>query len=397
LFVLREEHVARLPAFSRWALDGFRTRYHLERLREKAAVEAIRGPAEMRGRRFAEGAAEELARELLREVAYSEGTPHNVDGEFVEPVQLQLVCRRLWDSLDAAGHTGTINAEEIRRSGKIDDTLRSYYERAVVSAAREARVRETDLRDWFDRQLITPLGTRGLALVERGSGAVNRQAVRALEERLIVRCESRAGAEWCELSHDRLIAPIRASNALSRVRRRRRSVVVVGLLVALLAATLAASVRLYRNTADLAKELDKAYTWSDGEVLNAAYALLAWRGWTERNDGAAVRAADDCIREFGAQALAQQQEAERQGRPIPGVGRLPPGEVRTIAANRILNNVAGCYYVKAKVAERAGRYREAREQYGIARSLTYARIWNDEGFFWSPAAGAAEALRTLPD
>jgi hypothetical protein len=397
LFVMREEHVARLQAFSRWAPDGFRTRYCLERLRQKAAVEAITRPAEAHGRPFTVEAAQQLAGELLREVAYGEGTPREVEGEFVEPLQLQLVCKRIWDLLEAAGHCGEITSEEIRRFGRVDETLQAYYERTLSSVAREARVRDATLRDWFDRQLITPLGTRGLALVEPGSGAVNPSAVRALEERHLVRCETRAGAEWCELSHDRLIAPIRASNARSRIRRRRRSFAVIAVLLVLLAAASIASLRLYRKQVDLARELDKLYTWSDGEVLNAAYALLAWRGLTSGDDAAAMRAADDCIREFGQQARAQQNEAERRGLPLPGIGTLSPTEVRQMAAHRILNNVAGCYYVKAKVAERSGRPREAREQYRIVQSLTYGRVWNDEGFFWSPAAGAAEALRTLPE
>ena len=48
------------------------------------------------------------------------------------------------------------------------------------------------------------------------------EAVEELEDRHLIRPEWRAGARWYELTHDRLIEPIRASNARSRARVARR-------------------------------------------------------------------------------------------------------------------------------------------------------------------------------
>lgn len=404
LIVIREEHVARLEPFSRYLPGSLRVRYYLERLREAPAIEAIEEPAKLFGRPFSPEVAEKIAHGLLQETLHTDTGLSQIPGEFVEPALLQLVCRQLWDRLEAPGDPPEITAKDVDRFGQIDDTLQAYYERTVAAVARENRLREGRLRDWLDRELITVHATRGRALVDRSPDARMLAAVRAFEQKHIVRGEAHAGAEWCELTHDRFIAPIRASNLRWRAKRRRRRVVWIGVPMLVLLVVIAGLILyLYRGKADLQKEvvglqkeLTGAYQWSDGEVATAAYTLLAWQGLNQGDWKGAIAAAEKCIVDFGAEARSQQQDWVKAGDPAPPEDRPSQADARRIGAHRILNNVAACLFVKAKAAEHAGRYQEARAAYQTLQEFRYARVWDPHGYFWSPSTAAAEALRTLP-
>src|SRR4029453_2478125 len=69
----------------------------------------------------------------------------------------------------------------------------------------------------FDRNLITEEGFRGQVLQGPG-GDPQGLVVRMLEDAHLVRSEQRRGATWFELTHDRLVQPIRTDNAVWRVR-----------------------------------------------------------------------------------------------------------------------------------------------------------------------------------
>jgi hypothetical protein len=102
----------------------------------------------------------------------------------------------------------------LREFGDVDQALTSLYERAIAQAASRTEVSEWEIRDWFERSLITEAGTRGL--VYRGreeTGGLPNRAVDLLEERFLLRAEFRAGARWYELVNDRFIEPIQRSNA----------------------------------------------------------------------------------------------------------------------------------------------------------------------------------------
>ena len=100
VFVMREEYIAQLEAFTELLPEKLRTRLHLERLRGNSARSAVVKPFQSRGLSFDAGAAEKLLAELC-EIRVSEGnTFREGHGEFVEPVQLQVVCQSLWGNLE---------------------------------------------------------------------------------------------------------------------------------------------------------------------------------------------------------------------------------------------------------------------------------------------------------
>ena len=97
--------------------------------------------------------------------------------------------------------------------GDVSQSLREYYSESVAAVASESGVSERLIRDWFEHHLITEQGIRGQVLMapEKSEGLDN-AAIRLLENAHLVRAEKRRGATWFELSHDRLIRPVRSSN-----------------------------------------------------------------------------------------------------------------------------------------------------------------------------------------
>ena len=225
VFVMREEYIAQLEPFTELLPEKLRPRMHVERLRGNAARSAVVKPFQNRGLSFDQTAADELMKELS-EIRVAEGDKfRETHGEFVEPVQLQVVCQSLWENLPAEWKNGPnassdgprlITSEYIERFGDVDNALACYYDRSVerAAAASEGRIGEGELRRWFGTALITPTGTRGLAF--RGApGAPWRipgLALKELEEAHVIRREDRSGTTTHELTHDRFIEPIQKSN-----------------------------------------------------------------------------------------------------------------------------------------------------------------------------------------
>ena len=223
VFVMREEYIAQLDPLAELLPEKLRTRMHLERLRGNSARSAILKPFQSRGLSFDAGAAEKLLAELS-EIRVSEGDKfREAQGEFVEPVQLQVVCQSLWENLEEDWKNGSpassqsphlITPDFVGRYGDVDNALAHYYDRSVKKAAAEGNIGEGELRRWIDTKLITPTGTRGLAF--RGAsgapGTIPGLALKCLEEAHVIRREERGGTTTHELTHDRFIEPVQKSN-----------------------------------------------------------------------------------------------------------------------------------------------------------------------------------------
>jgi hypothetical protein len=241
VLVIREDFLAQLSPFARLLPEGFRARYRLERLGRAAALRALREPARAAGRPFADGVAEQLVDDLRKVRIETDRGAREILDQFIEPVQLQVVAHTLWEALPAAATE--ISEEHRRRFGNVDEVLRDFYDGAIAAAAAAARVREGPLRNAFARAFITPMGTRSTVVwLPEGAGGMRARAIEELDARHLIRAEHRAGARWYELTHDRLIEPVRASNQLRVARRRerrRRAIAGGGLLVGLAAAGVA--------------------------------------------------------------------------------------------------------------------------------------------------------------
>lgn len=213
LFSMREDYLAGLDPYLKPIPTRFATTYRLDLLGVNAAREAVQKPARKGGVDFTDAAAEKLVNDLRRvQVQRPDGSTEMQPGPYVEPVQLQVVCYRLWDKLPE-GKTEIVE-RDIADVGDVNTALEDYYASSVEQTGRNSGASERAIRDWFDRQLITEQGIRGQVLMERdASRGLSNKAIRLLEDAHLVRAEERRGSTWFELAHDRLIEPVRASNA----------------------------------------------------------------------------------------------------------------------------------------------------------------------------------------
>ena len=239
---IREDYLAQLDRYRALLPGGLRTRLRLERLRADAALRAVTGPVARARRNYAPGAAEQLVGDLLKmRVDIGGGEVVEVEGEYAEPVQLQVVCQSLWASLPP--EVDEITSGDLERFGDVDDVLSRFYTTAVAAAAATARISEKDLRRSLERTFITPMGTRGTVYAgTTETGQIPNPAIEELERRHLLRGEHRAGTRWLELTHDRLIEPIRASNRARGVAAQARRVRRLTLAAIVLAVALAVAI-----------------------------------------------------------------------------------------------------------------------------------------------------------
>ena len=212
IFVMREDFIAQLDSYAYLLPERLRTRFHMERLRSEAALLAIREPLKDTGHSFAEGVAEKLVDDLLKiRVETMPGKTAEATGEFIEAVQLQVVCQNLWQELPP--DVKQITFQHLKTYGNVEQELSRFYEESIRAAAEKARIEEESLRTLCGEVLITTMGTRGMVYRDQEStGGIPNAAIEVLESVHLIRAEWRAGARWYELTHDRFIEPIQSSN-----------------------------------------------------------------------------------------------------------------------------------------------------------------------------------------
>jgi hypothetical protein len=211
LVVIREDFLSHLLDYADAFYGGMKDRYFLEPLRRLAAELAIQRPALNSGRSFEPDAVDDLVRQLMaNRVDLGDSRIVHIQGEFVEPLLLQVACRALWTALPPT--VSRITLTHVRELADVDTTLARFYSDAVRQAAQRGSASERQIREWVQRNLITPEGTRGTVHVGASTTAgLPNDAVSFLEGRFL-RAEFRAGARWLEITHDSLLAPIEQSN-----------------------------------------------------------------------------------------------------------------------------------------------------------------------------------------
>jgi preprotein translocase subunit SecG len=218
VFAMREDYIAELDPYVAFLPEKLRTRYRIERLSEEDALLAIAEPLAGTEYSFAAGVAEQLVENLLMVPAETAKGVTKVRGDSVEPVQLQVVCQTLWENCQNTWRTlssekKVITREYLETFGDVDQALSTFYENAIRRVVQAIGVKEGVLRKWFEQSLITSAGTRGTVFRgQKETGDIPNAAVDELVNQHIIRGELRGGSRWYELTHDRFIAPIKASN-----------------------------------------------------------------------------------------------------------------------------------------------------------------------------------------
>lgn len=235
LFAMREDYVAGLEAYLDPLPERLGARFRIDLLGREAATLAIQEPARQRAVTISSKVARMLVDDLCQTtIQQPDGSLNKVTGSFVEPVNLQVVCKRLWSirksprrivAADLATNSATeaelvLQFETSRLKPRslpvyaVDLALSAYYTDEVGQAAKDASVTERAIRDWFDQQVITEHGLRGQVLKSPGnSQGLDNHAIQRLVDAHLVRQEERRGLTWFELAHDRLVTPVKANNS----------------------------------------------------------------------------------------------------------------------------------------------------------------------------------------
>jgi WD40 repeat protein len=210
LLVMREDYIAALDPYAHLLPGGLRVRYYMQRLGCEAAIQAVRRPVEQL-RPFARGVAEKLVDDLSSiKVQKLDGTIGLEAGQYVEPVQLQVVCYSLWQNLPPGKIR--ITMQDLHDVGDVDTSLGNYYAERVKAVAETHNVNERRIRKWFSDKLISPGGMRNMVLKDPAgeSDGLGNDVIQALPD--LLRTEQRGGAVFYELTHDRLVKPVLENN-----------------------------------------------------------------------------------------------------------------------------------------------------------------------------------------
>ncbi|HEX4065467.1 MAG TPA: hypothetical protein VHZ09_05545 [Acidobacteriaceae bacterium] len=226
LFALREDYLAQLDPYAAALPTHLRNRFRLDLLQRDAAEETIRRSVEAFGRSFAPEALRQLVADLaLMQVQQPSGEFKSEPGPYVEPLHLQVTCRELWERMPAS--RAVVEKDDVASFGNVTSALAAYYRSSVAKAAASDDRVERAIRGWFGEELIARGSIRVQILREpRQSGSLANDLIERLIDAHLVRAETRAGATWYELAHDRLIEPVLRDNEhwfatrLSNVERR---------------------------------------------------------------------------------------------------------------------------------------------------------------------------------
>jgi hypothetical protein len=128
--------------------------------------------------------------------------------------------------------------------------------------------------------------------------------------------------------------------------------------------------------------------------VNEKAISAAWEALASNKFEVAITNANLWINGFHGQATQLQEKLQKEKADYP-TGAVSDDVKKKILENGVLNNVAACYFIKGEAAIALGRNEEARKAYAEAKKLTFARIWDPQGWFWSPADAAGDKLSTL--
>jgi hypothetical protein len=224
LISMREDYMGGMARYAGLMPTHLDVTFRLDFLERDSAREAVIGPPGKLSPpvTFTDDAADLLVDHLSRIRVQDpvEGV-HDVSGPYVEPVQLQVVCERLWRRMERkhGDDFTTIEVHDVEEVSDIDKALAHFYRDVVEDVAKTHGVDERVLRDWFGRELITAAGFRSQSAAGPATRAADPgQVLRALEDRYLIRSDERNGTRWYELSHDGMVEPVLADNRKWRKR-----------------------------------------------------------------------------------------------------------------------------------------------------------------------------------
>lgn len=207
VFALRDECMGMLQQHAETLPTRLENRFRIDFLSRAAAVEVVTRIAESGGRCFEGEAASMLVDELA--------------GTRLDAALMQIVCRQMWEALPRG--TSSIGMEQLHLFVGILGALAQCYDGVMAKVAAGDIKKERFFREWIDRRLIIEdklfehcgrnrIPDPNRTLLPRYF-ADDWSTVPVLMEAHLLRSEMHDGLIWYELSNERLVEPVRRSNA----------------------------------------------------------------------------------------------------------------------------------------------------------------------------------------
>jgi hypothetical protein len=227
---LREEFLANLQDMAAEIPNILQNRIRLGALTKEAARAAIVEPARLEDatfgtERFAYDV--DAVNRIVTFLARNRDANAIGDNDEVEPVQLQLICQYLEELIRvrqcARKETGELRITEAVLGGdeQMQQILEGFYDRTIDSLRPRRWARK--VRHLCEKLLISDSGRRLTKEQDELTGRykIEPELLRQIVDARLLRAESWLGGTFYEVSHDRLVEPIRQSNRKLRVRRMR--------------------------------------------------------------------------------------------------------------------------------------------------------------------------------
>jgi hypothetical protein len=231
---MRSDYLASLIPYERQLPSQLMVRIGLQSLKEPAARRVIQNAFERTGVAIEESELDHVLDALF--TSSPETGPIGVRSEFANLIQLQIVCRRLWEQLwqrqfvVGGPYHGSIPVDA-RAS------MAAFVDEAVTSVSGRARLDEGWVRNWLET-LVLPGKRRALISLESPS-APQSVIIDELERARLIRIEMRNESRVAELTHDSMVDALLESNGRWRRRQRKSRLLRLGISVVMLAALLA--------------------------------------------------------------------------------------------------------------------------------------------------------------
>jgi len=151
LFLVREDHLAAFAPHRDRIPTQMANTFRLDLLGLASAREAAERLAASGGRSFP--AVDDLVRDLSTvQVQQADGSFVAEQGLHVEPVHLQVVCRRLWAAMPEDDRC--IDMVDIARHADVSTALADYYAQEVRRIAGGEPAVEREIREWVGCKLV---------------------------------------------------------------------------------------------------------------------------------------------------------------------------------------------------------------------------------------------------
>jgi hypothetical protein len=270
---MRSDYLASLIPYERQLPSQLMVRIGLQSLKEPAARRVIQNAFER-----TDVAIEESELDYVLDALFtsSPGTgPIGVRSEFANLIQLQIVCRRVWEQLCQRQFVvGTHYHDSIPADARA--SMAAFVDEAVTSVSERARLDESWVRNWLET-LVLPGNRRALISLDSPS-APQSGIIDELERVRLIRVELRNESRVAELTHDSMVDALLRSNESWRGRQRKLRLLRLGISVVILACLVTVFVSALIPSAtivagDFGFTASKSYSLEFDALADRPYAL----------------------------------------------------------------------------------------------------------------------------